>query len=171
MKINAANSTFCSLETEYLGYTLTRKGIQPQTKKIDSILLLSPPTKVKELHTFLGMVQYYRDMWKSCSEMLAPLTDLVSKCGQTKVTKAKGTKKAPWRWDENHQQASDQVKATICQDVVLAYPDFSKPVESYTDASPTQLGAVITQDNRPLAFFGRKYLIHKNDTELSKLNY
>ena len=39
--------------------------------------------------------------------MLAPLTDLVGKCGQTKVTIAKGTKKALWHWDENHQQAFD----------------------------------------------------------------
>jgi len=106
--------TFCSLETEYLGYTLTRKGIQPHTKKIDLIFALSPPTKVKELRTFLGIIQYYRDMWKSHSKMLAPLTDLVGNFGQTKVTKAKGNKKTPWHWDENHQQAFDQVKATIC---------------------------------------------------------
>ena len=89
--------------------------------------------------------------------MLAPLNDLVGKCGQTKVTKAKGTNKASWHWDENHQeQAFELVKATICQDVVLAYPDFSKPFEIYTDASATQLGSVITQENRPLAFFSRK---------------
>ncbi len=31
-----------------------------------------------------------------------------------------------------------------------------KPFEVYTDASSTQLGAVITQDNRPIAFFSRK---------------
>ena len=67
--------------------------------------------------------------------MLAPLTDLVGECGQTKATKAKGTKKAPWHWDKIHQKAFDQVKATIRQDVVLAYPDFSKPFKVYTDAS------------------------------------
>ena len=48
------------------------------------------------------------------------------------------------------------MKATIVQDVVLAYPDYSKPFDIYTDASATQLGAVITQNNRPLAFFSRK---------------
>ncbi len=31
-----------------------------------------------------------------------------------------------------------------------------KPFEIYTDASSTQLEAVITQDNRPIAFFSRK---------------
>jgi hypothetical protein len=35
----------------------------------------------------------------------------------------------------------------------LAYPDYSKVFEIYTDASSKQLGAVITQDNRPIVFF------------------
>ncbi len=39
---------------------------------------------------------------------------------------------------------------------MLAYPDFSKPFDIYTDASTKQLGAVITQDNRPIVFFSRK---------------
>ncbi len=55
-----------------------------------------------------------------------------------------------------HQQAFDNVKATITKDVVLAYPDFTKSFEIYTDASTMQLGAVITQDNRPTVFFSRK---------------
>ena len=62
LTINAAKSTFCSLETEYLGYAFSRQGIAPNTNKIDLIPTLSPTTKVKEIHTFLGMVQYYRDM-------------------------------------------------------------------------------------------------------------
>ena len=57
------------------------------------------------------------------SEMIAPLTDLVGECGQTKVTKAKGTKKASWHWDIIHQQAFGLVKTTIARDVVLAYPE------------------------------------------------
>jgi hypothetical protein len=88
--------------------------------------------------------------------MLAPLTSLVGECGQTKVTKAKGTKKVPWHWDKVHQRAFDHVKATIAKEVVLAYPDFSKVFEIYTDASSRQLRAVITQDNRPIAFFSWK---------------
>ena len=88
--------------------------------------------------------------------MLAPLTDLVSECGQTKVIKALGTKKCSWHWDAVHQEAFNSIKATIVKDVVLAYSDYSETFKVYTDASATQFGAIITQKNRPLAFFSRK---------------
>jgi hypothetical protein len=44
----------------------------------------------------------------------------------------------------------------MAKEVVLAYPDFTKPFEIYTNASTKQLGAVITQENRPIAFFSQK---------------
>jgi hypothetical protein len=103
-----------------------------------------------------GMVKYYRDMWAKCSEMLAPLTELVGECGETKATKKYGTKKKPWRWESIHQQVFHNVTATIAKEVVLVYPDFTKPFEIYTDASRMQLEAVITQGNRPVVFFSRK---------------
>ncbi len=92
------------------------------------------------------MVQYYRDMWAKRSEMLAPLSDLVGECGETKTTRKNKVKKKPWHWDSIHQIAFDNVKSTIAKEVVLAYPDFTKPIEIYNDASTKQLGAVITQD-------------------------
>ncbi len=84
------------------------------------------------------------------------LTNLVGESGQTKVTRTKGTKKVPWHWDAVHQEAFDAVKTTIAKDVVLAYPDYDKVFEVYTNAHDTQLGLVITQSNRPLAFFSKK---------------
>jgi hypothetical protein len=95
-------------------------------------------------------------MWARCSEMLAPLTDLVGECGETKTTRMNKTKKKPLRWDPIHQWAFDNVMAAIAKETVLAYPDFLKPFEIYMDASSMQLGAVITQDNRPVVFFSRK---------------
>jgi hypothetical protein len=103
--------------------------------------------------------------------MIAPLTSLVGKCGQTKTSKAKGTKKVPWHWDEVHQRAFDHVKATIAKDVVLAYPDYSTVFKIYTDASSKQLGAVITQDNGPIVSLVGNSLIHSANTVLPKLNY
>jgi hypothetical protein len=56
------------------------------------------------------MVQYYPDMWAKHSEMLAPLSDLVGKCGETKTTHKNKVKKKPWQWGSIHQEAFDNVK-------------------------------------------------------------
>jgi len=156
LKVSAAKSFFCTHEIEYLGYILTRGGIKPQPKKVQVILALNPLNNVKELRHFLGMVQYCRDMWAKRSEMLAPLSDLVGECRETKPTRKNKVKKQPWHWNSVHQIAFDNVKTTIAKEVVLAYPDFTKSFDIYTDASTKQLGSVITQDNRPIAFFSRK---------------
>ncbi len=118
--------------------------------------MLNLPNNVKELRDFLGMVQYYQDMWARRSEMLPPFTDLVGECRETKTTRMNKTKRKSWWWDLIHQQVFDNVNAAIAKETILAYPDFSKPFEIYTDASSMQLGAVITQDNRSIAFFSRK---------------
>jgi hypothetical protein len=129
LKVNAAKSSFCAHEIEYLSYILTREGIKPQPKKVQAILALNLPNSIKDLSHFLGMVQYYRDLWARRSEMLAPLTDLVGECGETKTTRMNKTKKKPWGWDSIHQQAFDNVKAAIAKETVLAYLDFLKPFE------------------------------------------
>jgi hypothetical protein len=100
------------------------------------------------------MVQYYHDLGARRSDMLAPLTALVGECGQTKITKAKGTKKVPWHWDGVHQRAFDHLTTNIARDLVLAYPDYYRVFEIYTYASSKQL--VITQKKRPIAFFSLK---------------
>jgi hypothetical protein len=84
LNVNAAKSSLFAYEIEYLGYILTRERIKPQPKQVQAILTLNPPNNVKELRHFLGMVQYYRDMWARRSEMLAPLTDLVGLWGEMK---------------------------------------------------------------------------------------
>jgi hypothetical protein len=52
---------------------------------------------------------------------------------------------------------------------VLAYPDSTKPFEIYTDASTKQLGAVITQENRPIVFFSRKLSGAQSKYTITKL--
>ena len=63
LKINATKSFFAKSELEYLGFWVTRDGIQPLQKKIDAILTIAPPTNQKQLRRFLGMINYYRNMW------------------------------------------------------------------------------------------------------------
>ena len=48
------------------------------------------------------------------------------------------------------------MKTLVAREVLLSYPNFNLPFEIYSDASKLQLGAVIVQNNCPLAFFSRK---------------
>ncbi len=42
LKVNAAKSSFCAHEIEYLGYILTREGIKPQPKESASDTYAKP---------------------------------------------------------------------------------------------------------------------------------
>jgi hypothetical protein len=108
-------------------------------------------------------------MWAKCSEMLASLSNLVGECGEMNTTRKNKVKKKHWHWDLIHQIAFDNVKTTIAKEVVLVYPDFTKPFEVYTDASTKKLGAVITQENRPIAFFSRKLSGTQSKYSVTKL--
>jgi transposase InsO family protein len=143
LRVNADKSTFCAVEIEYLGFWITRHGVRPMTNKIDAIQNIAPPNNRKQLRRFIGMVNYYRDMWIRRSDLLAPLTALTSV-------------KTRWAWTSIHQTAFTKIKEVLSQEVLLAFPNFSKPFHVYTDASDNQLGAVIMQEDKPLAFYSRK---------------
>ena len=96
LKVNAKKSHFCMPEVEYLGYWITRKGIQPLQKKVHAIQNIAPPKKLKELCSFLGMVNYYRDMWIHRSDILTPLTHLSSS-------------KVLFKWTDVEQTAFDTI--------------------------------------------------------------
>jgi RNase H-like domain found in reverse transcriptase/Reverse transcriptase (RNA-dependent DNA polymerase)/Integrase zinc binding domain len=143
LKVNANKSFFGKPELEYLGYWITRNGIQPVTKKIDAILNIDVPKTKRELRRFIGMVNYYRDMWIRRSDILCPLTKLVSNS-------------AKWIWTDEQQKAFEAMKLIISKETLLSYPDFTQPFDLHTDASNTQLGAVLSQHNKPIAFYSRK---------------
>ena len=134
LRVNADKSSFAQEEVEYLGYILSREGIKPIPEKVSAMIAIEPPKNVKELRRFLGMVQYYRDIWEKRSHMLAPLTNLVGECGHTKTTKRNGTKKKSWYWNDSHQEAFDSIKQVMARDVMLAHPYFTKVFDIYTDA-------------------------------------
>ena len=100
LRINASKSSFCKTELEYLGYWITRNGIRPVTKKVEAIQKLKVPTNMNQLRRFIGMINYYRDIWPQRSHILAPLTALTSA-------------KVKWNWTKEHQKAFDKIKKVI----------------------------------------------------------
>ena len=58
VKVNAVKSAFSKTELEYLGYWITRSGVQPMPNKVKAIHAISPPTSRKQLRSFIGMINY-----------------------------------------------------------------------------------------------------------------
>ena len=85
LKCNATKCKFCVEEVEYLGYLLTRDGIKPLPTKVKAILAIKSPKTVRQVRRFLGMIQYYCDLWEKRSHILTPLTNFVGECGTTKA--------------------------------------------------------------------------------------
>jgi len=89
------------------------------------------------------MINFYRDMWIRRSAILTPLTELTSK-------------DAKWKWTKQQEKAFQMITEVMRKEVLLAYPNFTKEFHIHTDASKTQLGAVISQEGKPIAFYSRK---------------
>jgi hypothetical protein len=112
-------------------------------KKVDAMMHLEESKTRKQLRGFIGMVNYYRDMGRHHFYVFAPLTSLASV-------------NIPWKWGEEQSKAFQEAKKIESKETLLAFPVFEKSFIIHTDASHRQLGAVISQDDHPIAFYSRK---------------
>ena len=111
---------------------------------MEALRRIKPPKNTKQLKRFLGMINFYRDVYKQRSHILAPLSRLSSASKQN------------WKWGEVEQTAFENAKKMLEQDALLAYPDWSKTFQLFSDAIDYQLGATLVQEGRPLGFYTRK---------------
>ena len=109
---------------------------------------MTKPENLKQLHSFLGLVTFYHDMWPQWSHVLTPLTNLLS------TTK--------YIWSNEQDIAFLHMKSLVIKDTLLVFPDPNRPFLIETDASNYQLGTVIRQQNdklqqnMPITFYSRK---------------
>ena len=143
-RANLRKSFFMQKEVEYLGYLLTTGGLKPQSSKIEAMHRIMRPKNSKQLKMFLGMVNFYRDMFPKRSHFLAPLNKLSTMKGKD------------WYWGANEQKDFEEAKKMLTVHATLAFPDFEQPFDLYTDASDRQLGATLVQNGKPLGFYTRK---------------
>jgi hypothetical protein len=72
----------------------------------------------------------------------------------TAVSSEKKSSKIKWTKELEAFHATKKMVQT--ETLLLTYPDWTIPFTIHTDASDYQLGAVISQRNKPIAFFSRK---------------
>ena len=146
--VKLSKCEFCVNKLDWLGHTISAQGIEMDAKKVEAIQAISPPKSVKQLQSFLGLINYYHRFIKNLAKISAPLTDLLKKSRN-------------WEWTVQEQQAFQELKDQITTALVLQPLDMDLPFIVTTDASNTAIGGVLSQvgdDNKehPIAFCSRK---------------
>jgi hypothetical protein len=118
--VNPLKCNWAVQETDWLGYWMTPTSLKPWKKKIDAVLKMEAPKSLKELLGFIGMVNYYHDLWPHRAGILATLT---AKTGAPK----KGERQAKFIWTPEMQAAFEQMKVLMAMDVLCAYPNHNLP--------------------------------------------
>jgi predicted aspartyl protease len=120
----------------------SKNGFADHLNKIN-LVNLAAPKNVKQVRSFVGFVNFYREFLPQRSQLLAEITDLTKK----------GVR---FQWTSLHQAMFDKIKRIMIQATLLNYPNSNEPFEIYADASDSQVGGVITQSKGPIAFVSKK---------------
>lgn len=139
LKLNKDKLQLGQASVKFLGHIISGEGIKPQTSKVQAIENMLPPTNVKELQRFLGVVNY--------------LGKFISNLSQETVCMRSSLKKnVPWSWTPNHQAEFENLKKIITSVPVLTYYDPTKPITLSVDSSQDTMGAVLLHGQNPIAY-------------------
>lgn len=120
-------------EVQWLGYTISAKGVRPNMDKIKELSAMRRPQNIKELRSALGMWTYFASFVPRYSIIASPLNAQLR--NNNKVLK----------WSEECQKAWEEIKKTLIKAPILGFPDYTKPFELHTDACKNGFAAVLTQ--------------------------
>lgn len=137
--LNKQKSQFAKDSVKYLGHVLTTEGMKIDQDRIRSIQEFPAPTNVKQLQQFLGMVTYVSQFVDHLSDKTVVLRELIKRS-------------SGFDWQPVHQEAFEHLKEALVSAPVLQYFDPQKTLTLSVDASIYGVGAVMTQDGKPVAY-------------------
>lgn len=141
--LKPAKCSFGQSSIAYLGHIVTEGTVEPDPLKIQGVIDWSTAKSVKGLRGFLGLSGFYRRFVQGYATLAYPLTSLL--------------KKIAFEWYDLAQQAFKKLKAALASAPMLALPDFSVPFIVQTDASGYAMGAVLLQNDHPIAYFSKLF--------------
>ena len=126
---NLEKCTFAKDKVIFLGFVVSKHGVEVDQSKIESIQNWPIPMNVSQVRSFHGLAGFYRIFVKDFSTIAAPLNDLTNKG-------------VPFVWGTAQDIAFDTLKRLLTSAPLLALPDFSKQFEVECDASGIGIGGV-----------------------------
>ena len=107
------------------------------------------PRSIFKVRSFHSLTSFYRKFIRNFSGICAPILDIVKK------------RHKYFKWIEDAKKIFKILKEKITEQPILVLPNFEKTFQVRSDASGVAIGEVLSQDNRPVAYFSEKL----NDTK------
>ena len=147
LKLNPKKCIFSVNKILFAGHELSAEGINPDKKKVQSIQNIPAPKNLSELKSFLGIINYVNRYIPNYSSVAEPLRRLTKKGVE-------------FKWDIDQQQSFESLKELLTNAETMAYYNPKAETKIIVDASPTGLGAILTQkqqngDWRPVSYGSR----------------
>ena len=143
--LNPEKSNLFTSSITLLGHNVTPDGISLPISTTERVEQYPPPTNVKKLQSFIGLVNWCAKWVPNYGKIMKPLYDAL--------------KRKPFSWTKECQATFEHLKIVICSAPVLMHYSDEKPLVLVTDASQYAWGAVLAHEiegtHFPIAFHGK----------------
>ncbi|VFQ98655.1 unnamed protein product [Cuscuta campestris] len=134
LRLNPKKCVFAVHTGKFLGFMVTKRGIEPNPEKIRAITEMQAPTSV-------------RDVQKLTSRLVA-LSRFLSRSAERSLPFFKVLKKAnTFVWDEDCQMEFEELKEYLVSDIVLSKPEPGETLYLYLGISPNAVSSVLIRDD------------------------
>lgn len=139
---------FLQTKLDYLDYTITREGIRPTERGLETIKRFPFPRNVRDVQSFLGLCSYFRKFVENFSVIAKPLYDLTKK-------------NAEFYFGETERQTFETLKNRLMDAPILSLYSPRDETELHCDASAAGFGAILMQRKtdrkfHPVLYFSKR---------------
>jgi hypothetical protein len=141
--INMKKSSFMKIELIYLGFVISANELSMDPYLVEVIKDWPSPKNVFEVRSFHGLASFYRKFIRNFSGISTTMMDTVKKWHKS------------FHWTTEDEKSFNLLKWKITEQLVLVLPDFRKTFQVKCDASGFAIGAVLSQEDRPISYFSK----------------
>ena len=142
VKFNKEKIQLNRSEVKYLGHLVSSEGLKPDPDKVMAIQQMPEPQDKTGVQRLLGTLNFLAPYLPNMSTLTQPLRLLLKN-------------DTVWTWGPEQSAAVETIKGLLTSEPVLKYFDITQPTQLQVDASQNGLGAVLLQDNHPIAYASR----------------